>query len=50
VTSDKGVILLRRILRTAIEAVRAGQDPKGILRDPVKAAHVATSAGSALRD
>jgi hypothetical protein len=24
--------------------------PKGILRDPIKAAHVATSAGSALRD
>jgi len=50
VTSDKGVIMFRRILRTAIEAVRAGQDPKGILRDPIKAAHVATSAGSALRD
>jgi len=50
VTSDKGVILFRRILRTAIEAVRAGQDPKGILRDGVKAANVATSAGSVLRD
>lgn len=50
VTSDKGVIMFRRILRSAIEAVRAGQDPKGILRDPIKAAHVATSAGSALRD
>ena len=50
VTSDKGVIMFRRILRSAIEAVRAGQDPKGILRDPIKAAHVVTSAGSALRD
>ena len=50
VTSDKGVIMFRRILRRAIEAVRAGQDPKGILRDPINAAHVATSAGSVLRD
>ena len=50
VTSDKGVIMFRRILRTAIDAVRAGQDPKGILRDGVKAANVATSAGSVLRD
>jgi len=50
VTSDKGVIMFRRILRTAIDAVRAGQDPKGILRDGVNAANVATSAGSVLRD
>jgi nitrite reductase/ring-hydroxylating ferredoxin subunit len=50
VTSDKGVIMFRRILRTAIDAVRAGQDPKGILHDGVKAANVATSAGSVLRD
>ena len=50
VTSDKGVIMFRRILRTAIDAVRAGQDPKGILRDGVKAANIATSAGSVLRD
>jgi phenylpropionate dioxygenase-like ring-hydroxylating dioxygenase large terminal subunit len=50
VTSDRGVFMFRRILRTAIEAVRAGQDPKGILRNPSKAARVATSAGSVLRD
>jgi hypothetical protein len=50
VTSDRGVIMFRRILRTAIDAVRAGQDPKGVLRDRVKAAHVVTSAGSVVRD
>ncbi len=50
VTSDRGVILFRRILRTAIVAVRGGNDPKGILRDPSRAASVATSAGSVLRD
>ena len=38
----------RRIPRTAIDAVRAGQDPKGIQCDQVKAAHVVTSAGSVL--
>lgn len=50
VTSDRGVIMFRRMLRTAIEAVRSGRDPKGILRDPIKAAHIATSAGSVVRD
>jgi phenylpropionate dioxygenase-like ring-hydroxylating dioxygenase large terminal subunit len=50
VTSDRGVMMFRRILRSAIDAVRAGQDPKGLLRDPSEAANVATSAGSVLRD
>ena len=50
VTSDKGVIMFRRILREAIQAARAGTDPKGIIRDPVKAALVRTSAGSIVRD
>jgi hypothetical protein len=31
VTSDKGVVM-RRILREAIQAVKEGRDPKGIIR------------------
>lgn len=50
VTSDKGVILFRRILRQAIQAVHEGRDPKGILRQAGKAAFVQTSAGSVIRD
>ena len=50
VTSDKGVIMFRRILRQAIHAVNEGRDPKGILRDREKAAFVQTSAGSVIRD
>jgi phenylpropionate dioxygenase-like ring-hydroxylating dioxygenase large terminal subunit len=50
VTSDKGVILFRRILRQAIQAVHEGRDAKGILRRPEKAAFVETSAGSVIRD
>src|SRR5215475_1401641 len=50
VTSDRGVIMFRRILRTAIRAMNRGEDPKGILRDNFKAALVATTAGSVVRD
>jgi phenylpropionate dioxygenase-like ring-hydroxylating dioxygenase large terminal subunit len=46
VTSDRGVILFRSILRQAIQAVQRGEDPNGILRDATAAARVATSAGS----
>jgi phenylpropionate dioxygenase-like ring-hydroxylating dioxygenase large terminal subunit len=50
VTSDKGVMLFRNILRKAIQATAQGEDPKGILRDPAKASLVRTSAGSVVRD
>jgi phenylpropionate dioxygenase-like ring-hydroxylating dioxygenase large terminal subunit len=36
-SSDQGVIRPRRMLRRAIEAVRRGEDPAGILRDPTRA-------------
>lgn len=49
VSSDRGVILFRSILRRAIQAVGRGEDPKGILRDATVAARVATSAGSVVR-
>jgi len=50
VTSDKGVIMFRRILRTAIHAIGEGKDPKGIFRDEAKARLVATTAGSVVRE
>ena len=50
VSSDRGVLLFRKILRTAIQDVREGRDPKGILRDAADARLVRTSAGSILRD
>jgi nitrite reductase/ring-hydroxylating ferredoxin subunit len=50
VTSDKGVVMFRGLLKKAIQAALGGDDPKGVLRDPAKAACVATSAGSVLRD
>ena len=50
VTSDKGVLMFRGILKKAIQATQQGNDPKGILRDPAKAAFIPTSAGSIVRD
>jgi len=50
VSSDKGVMLFRKLLRAAIGEVRAGRDPKGILRDALSARRVGTSAGSVVRD
>jgi phenylpropionate dioxygenase-like ring-hydroxylating dioxygenase large terminal subunit len=50
VTSDKGVMMYRSILRKAIETALRGEDPKGILREPSQASFVTTSAGSVVRD
>jgi hypothetical protein len=50
VSSDKGVLMFRGILRRAIQAALQGEDPKGVLRDPVTASCVATSAGSVVTD
>ncbi len=49
VTSDRGVIMFRRILRDAIRAVQNGAEPKGIIREPGKAARIRTTAGSIVR-
>jgi nitrite reductase/ring-hydroxylating ferredoxin subunit len=49
VSSDRGVLMFRSILRKAIQAVQRGEDPKGILRDRNAAAHVITTAGSGVR-
>jgi 5,5'-dehydrodivanillate O-demethylase len=34
--TDRGVILLRRLYKESIEAVKQGQDPLGVIRDPEK--------------
>jgi hypothetical protein len=44
------VLMFRGILRRAIQAALQGEDPKGVLRDPMKASFVTTSAGSVVRD
>lgn len=45
--SDKGVIMLRRMLRREIGAVRRGEDPAGIMRDRT-CDFVTTKAGNAV--
>jgi phenylpropionate dioxygenase-like ring-hydroxylating dioxygenase large terminal subunit len=50
VSSDKGVMMYRSILRKAIETAFRGEDPKGILRDPSQASFLSTSAGSVVTD
>jgi hypothetical protein len=32
--SDRGVIMLRQIIKESIEAVRQGRDPVGVIREP----------------
>ncbi len=34
--SDEGVILLRKLFKQSIDAVKGGQDPVGVIRDPAK--------------
>ena len=34
--SDRGIMMLRRRFFAEMEAVTAGRDPKGIIRDPLK--------------
>jgi 5,5'-dehydrodivanillate O-demethylase len=33
-TSDRGIVLLREVMKREIEKVRAGQDPMAVVRDP----------------
>ena len=35
-SSDRGIIILRQMIRDSIDAVRAGNDPLGIIRDPAE--------------
>jgi 5,5'-dehydrodivanillate O-demethylase len=34
--SDRGVAMLRRLLKEQIDIVRDGGDPMGVIRDPAK--------------
>jgi 5,5'-dehydrodivanillate O-demethylase len=33
-TTDRGVLMLRKMIRDGIAAVQAGRDPAGVIRDP----------------
>ena len=33
-TSDRGVVMFRRLLSEAIDAMERGEDPPGVIRDP----------------
>jgi 5,5'-dehydrodivanillate O-demethylase oxygenase subunit len=35
-TSDKGIILFRQVLLEQMEKVERGEDPLGVIRDPVR--------------
>ena len=48
-TSDRGVVMFRKILKDQIRAVREGRDPKGVFRDPQKASSLPTTAGIVIR-
>ena len=48
-TSDRGVVMFRRILKEQIQAVQEGRDPKGVFRDPKKASSLPTTAGIVIR-
>ena len=34
--SDRGIVMLRKLLKDQIEIVREGKDPIGVIRDPQK--------------
>ena len=35
-TTDRGVVMFRRLLRRALEELKAGRDPQNVFRDPAK--------------
>jgi hypothetical protein len=39
-SSDEGIIMLRKMIRDAIDAARAGRDPIGVIRDPTENASI----------
>jgi LigXa C-terminal domain like len=49
-TSDRGVIMLRRIWHRAIEDVANGKDPKGVVREEKEMLEVDTFHGHVKRD
>lgn len=42
-TSDRGVVMLREIMRREIDKARQGLDPKGVIRDPAQNAMIDTN-------
>ncbi len=48
-TSDRGIVLLRRALKKAVEAVAAGKDPANIVRDEADNHAIKTHAWNTVR-
>ena len=45
-TSDRGIALLRKLLREQLEVVAQGGDPVGVVRDPAASPLVTLDAGN----
>ncbi len=50
VSSDKGLVMFRQMLRLQIEAVKNGQDPMGVVRDMKKNNIIEFKVGEVARD
>ena len=50
VSSDKGLVMFRQMLRLQIEAVKKGQDPMGVVRDTKKNTIIEFKVGEVERD
>ncbi len=48
-TSDRGIVMLREMMKREIEKVRQGQDPKGVIRDPAQDTMIDTKLTASLR-
>ncbi len=48
--SDRGIVQLRRLLLDSIDAIEAGKDPFGLLRDPAQNKVVTFDAGKSFSD
>jgi 5,5'-dehydrodivanillate O-demethylase oxygenase subunit len=48
--SDRGIVQLRRLLLDSIDAIEAGEDPFGLLRDPARNTLVTFDAGKSFSD
>jgi len=48
-TSDRGIVMLREMMKREIEKVRQGQDPIGVIRDPAQDTMIDTKLTDSLR-
>lgn len=48
-TSDRGIVMLREMMKREIERVQKGLDPKGVIRDASENTMIDTKLGESLR-